>query len=217
MKKKIGPLPLWAWGLVAGVGLYVLYRYYEASSSSAGNATTTTGILDPNAVDPNTGLTYGEEEEAAENANAAAQSSGGYTSPSDTTTGTTGLATGETGDEVGDLTNFLTELSNAGFTYNPSGSGSPTAPTPVAGGSTPSSTPAANTAPVSNNATGIPTGDIETHVGGAFYNWYEAIYHAAPAQFVPATNPVYVDWQKGVTKAKVLAAYPQGGGVQHGK
>ena len=90
LKKKIGPLPVWAWGLILGVVGYFAYERYSAGSSSSSGTASTTGILDPNAVDPNTGLTYGQEEAAAENANAASDSgagSGGGTAVSPTDSG----------------------------------------------------------------------------------------------------------------------------------
>jgi hypothetical protein len=74
MTKKMGPLPVWAWGLIIGVGVYFLYERYSSGSSST-SSTAASAALDPNAIDPNTGLTYGAEESAAENANAATATS----------------------------------------------------------------------------------------------------------------------------------------------
>jgi len=71
LTRKVGPLPVWAWGAILGlVGYYVYSRYKSSSTTSASGSTA--GVLDPNAVDPNTGFTYGEEESAALNANTAA-------------------------------------------------------------------------------------------------------------------------------------------------
>jgi hypothetical protein len=100
MKKKLGPLPVWAWGLIIGVGGLVYY-YYSSGSTTAASTDSTTGILDPNAVDPNTGLTYGEEEAAAE-------------TPTDTSGDTTGESGAQTTTEdptaeFGDFLNFLGE------------------------------------------------------------------------------------------------------------
>jgi hypothetical protein len=88
VNKKYGPLPLWAWGLVGGVAIYFLYRYYSNSAATASSSSPTSQVLDPNAIDPNTGLTYGQEESAALNAGAAAGvpgSGGGSTGSIDTT------------------------------------------------------------------------------------------------------------------------------------
>lgn len=108
MNKKIGPLPMWAWAVIAGVGGLLLYRYYQNANagSSSGSGINTTGILDPNAVDPNTGITYGEEEAAALNGQAANAATGG---------GSLGGGTSESGaqgtvpatNEFGDFLTFL--------------------------------------------------------------------------------------------------------------
>lgn len=44
LSKRYGPLPAWGWGLIGGVGIYALYRFYESrqSSSSAPTATAST-------------------------------------------------------------------------------------------------------------------------------------------------------------------------------
>jgi hypothetical protein len=71
LQKKVGPLPVWAWGLILGIGVYYLYRRNKQNQQATTATTSNPGVLDPNAVDPNTGLTYGQEESAALNANAA--------------------------------------------------------------------------------------------------------------------------------------------------
>ena len=59
--RKMGPLPVWAWGILGGLAVYFLYvRYKNASGNSAVNSPVAT-TLDPSAVDPATGLTYGQE------------------------------------------------------------------------------------------------------------------------------------------------------------
>lgn len=105
LTKKMGPLPVWAWGLIIGVGIYFLYERYSAGSSST--STAGTAALDPNSIDPNTGLTYGSEESAAENANAAtatSPASGGL----DNSGGTT--STGEPADTFDQNLSNMEEL-----------------------------------------------------------------------------------------------------------
>lgn len=110
MNKKYGPLPLWAWGLAGGVILYLLYRYYSNSSSSSSNVVSAS-TLDPNAVDPNTGLTYGQEESAALNANAAsvAGSTGGA--------GSGGLTESSAQGQVSSLSQELTDFGQFASTF----------------------------------------------------------------------------------------------------
>ena len=102
MNRKLGPLPVWAWGLILGVGGYMFYRYYKSGSSTTTGSSPTGTVLDPNAVDPNTGLTYGQEESAAMNANA--------TSPATGSLGSSGGGT-DTGSTSGpSLTGELNDL-----------------------------------------------------------------------------------------------------------
>jgi hypothetical protein len=101
MKKKMGPLPVWAWGLILGVGVYFLYERYKTAATSS-TAASAGGTLDPNAVDPNTGLTYGQEESAALNSNAAG-AAGGSSSPSSGSLDTSGTTAADA---------FTSQLSN---------------------------------------------------------------------------------------------------------
>jgi hypothetical protein len=75
VKRKLGPLPIWVWGVIGGIAVYYVYSRRKASATAT-NATTG-GTLDPNQVDPNTGLTYGAEEGAALNATAGTVGSSG--------------------------------------------------------------------------------------------------------------------------------------------
>lgn len=59
LTRKLGPLPVWAWGILGGIAVYFLYVRSKGSSGGAQSPTAT--VLDPNAVDPTTGLTYGQE------------------------------------------------------------------------------------------------------------------------------------------------------------
>jgi hypothetical protein len=81
MKKKMGPLPVWAWGLILGVGVFFLYERSKASSSTSSSVALPSSDL----VDPATGLTYGQEQSAALNANATSPSQGALGSSTSTT------------------------------------------------------------------------------------------------------------------------------------
>lgn len=154
LTKKLGPLPIWAWGLILGVGGYFVYsRYASGSSSSSSSTSPVSGVLDPNAVDPNTGLTYGQEEDAALNANAAGGaslgSSGGVSDSG-------GQATVPSTNEFGDFLTFLDEFNQFGQTLSglgivPSTAGATTqaaaASAPVQATSPPTITAAANVSP----------------------------------------------------------------------
>lgn len=224
MTKKLGPLPVWAWGLILGVAGYFAYARYKENEASTSSSSTST--LDPNSVDPNTGLTYGQEEDAALNADATSAANGSQSGGSTTTSPAESIS-----QEVSDVTGLITSLESAGLITAPStssnGSGSSssgssssgsssgnsssssggstsTATTPGATASTPA------TVPTTNKAT-IPT--ITTHVGGQFYDWYKSIFGTAPPTTVAVNNPVYVDWTQGVAKATVKKLNPGGIGA----
>ena len=135
LSKKMGPLPVWAWGLIFGVVGYYLYERHLSSSASNTSTASTAQVLDPNAIDPNTGLTYGQEEDAALNANAAqlAGSGGSGTSPTDSSLSTqpSDLQTGTS--ELGDLSTFLSGFSQIArqLGYTAPGALSPGVPTPI--------------------------------------------------------------------------------------
>lgn len=61
LTRKIGPLPAWAWGIIGGIAVYFLYTRYKNSSATGAVNSPTATVFDPNAVDPTTGLTYGQE------------------------------------------------------------------------------------------------------------------------------------------------------------
>jgi hypothetical protein len=153
LTKKLGPLPVWAWGLILGIGGYVVYARTRSSTSTS--STGTLGVLDPNAVDPNTGLTYGQEEDAALNANASA--AGGPLAGGGTTTDSGAQATVPT-NEFSDFLTFLGELGqiqqalpgtgiNVGTTAS-TATTTAAASTPVAAGNTPTVTATAHASPV---------------------------------------------------------------------
>jgi len=136
LTRKVGPLPVWAWGAILGlVGYYVYSRYKSSSTTSASGSTA--GVLDPNAVDPNTGFTYGEEESAALNANAAGVA-GVAASNGAVDIGLTGTSSTDPFGNVSDwLTSFGNVASELGWTApgqnvgsgssTPSTNGSPSA------------------------------------------------------------------------------------------
>lgn len=73
LTKKIGPLPAWGWIAAVGLGGVLYYR----SQQNAANSTATSSATDPNAVDPSTGLTYGQEASLALGTGADLSSLGG--------------------------------------------------------------------------------------------------------------------------------------------
>lgn len=58
LKKKIGPLPLWAWVLIVGTTVGLLW--YEHSKNASSSSSTTSSS---SSVDPATGLTYAQEQQ----------------------------------------------------------------------------------------------------------------------------------------------------------
>lgn len=124
LKKKAGPLPVWAWLAIAGatIGIFLLYRSRAASSSGTPSSDT----VDPTnplgltygqeasdqaaGIDPLTGATYASEQPAATAPDTSGDSggSGGVDSGTDPSTG----------DPYG--AEILTALQNgAGLTDNP--------------------------------------------------------------------------------------------------
>lgn len=116
MKKKIGPIPVPVAILIVAAVAYLGYRHYKNSSASGTSGVSSTGssAVDPNAVDPQTGLTYGAEEQAALGAQAGQPSTNG--------TGADGVGGG--GMSLGDLEGLLTALQGFGGTSYYYGSGS---------------------------------------------------------------------------------------------
>lgn len=172
LTKKMGPLPVWAWGLIIGIGGYIVFRRLGSSSTAT---SPTDSVLDPNEVDPNTGLTYGQEEDAALNANATGGASLGG---GGTTTDSGAQATIPT-DEFSDFLTFLGELNQVqqalpgtGITTpaNAPSAGNPT-PAPVINSNPPTVTATAHASPVqtadNNNNTAI-LGQINTLLSQGF-------------------------------------------------
>jgi hypothetical protein len=58
-QKKIGGIPVWGFGVILAAAI-VMFLYLR-NKNSAGAANTPTGGLDPNAIDPATGLPYGAD------------------------------------------------------------------------------------------------------------------------------------------------------------
>jgi len=63
LTRRLGPLPVWAWGLVAAAGLY-LWQKYQGTRTPAVTAGSTAATA-PAGVDPSTGETYAQEYGAA--------------------------------------------------------------------------------------------------------------------------------------------------------
>ena len=129
MKKKIGPLPLWTWAILGGVAVYYLYRRMRENAAATTSSSTST--LDPNAVDPNTGLTYGAEENAALQYGSTSALGGGSTS-----SGASPQPL-DIGAEITDITNLISGLEAAGLISSPTttnaGSQGPAGPAGPAG------------------------------------------------------------------------------------
>ena len=154
MKKKYGPLPLWAWGAVGVVAIYLWYRYSQGSSSTPATASNT-------GVDPVTGIPYSQEEAAYQNEAASAQvpGSGGITDPSSGTSTPSGL----------DLADFLTYLQQfeqaTGTTLGPSTPAPPPPQQNSDGTTPPDNNSPPTTAPSTNGR--ISTGTL-LHAGAIF-------------------------------------------------
>lgn len=119
MSKKVAGVPMPIVLIVGVVVVYLVYRHYQANSvGSTSGSTSSSTAPDPNAIDPNTGLTYGAEEQAATNSMANSGVGGA------TGSGSTGAS-----QEIGDLEGLLQALGAVG--YNVGGGGSGPAPTPT--------------------------------------------------------------------------------------
>lgn len=200
LKKKIGPLPVWAWGVILGVAGYFLYERY-ASSSSSSSSPGTTGILDPNAVDPNTGLTYGQEEASALNDQAALSGSGGASVPSDSGAQSTVAPT----DEFGDFLNFIGEWNQFAQALGWTAPGTVSSNTTAAAAASPA---VQTTSPPTSSASAHTSTTIDTHPGGPFYVWYTRVFGTPPPAHVPSNGAAYTLWKQGISvaSAKTLVA-----------
>ena len=94
LKKKLGPLPVWGWALLGAGGLGLVY--YLRSKSSSSTTAGTTSTVDPNTIDPSTGIPWSQEAQA--NAANIGAGSAGSAANTPVTGGTdlTGIATGLT-------------------------------------------------------------------------------------------------------------------------
>jgi LysM repeat protein len=91
--QKVGPLPLWVWG-VAALGVWYYFQRQSSSSSAATNAAATNQATDPagniGTIDPATGYVFGTPEDTAALAsNNATDTTGTGTSSGGSTPGTT--------------------------------------------------------------------------------------------------------------------------------
>ena len=69
LTRKIGPLPVWAWGVIAAGAYWAYSKYKGTSSASSVSASGTSGgpaATAPAGVDPQTGASYAEEYGAAQ-------------------------------------------------------------------------------------------------------------------------------------------------------
>jgi hypothetical protein len=111
--------------VVVAVG-FIAYRHYRnTASGTSGVSSTGSSAVDPNAIDPNTGLTYGAEEQAAQAGLGAGASTNG--------TGAGGVGGGMS---IGDLEGLLQSLQGLGTTnyyYGGGGSGADQTPTNTTG------------------------------------------------------------------------------------
>lgn len=106
LKKKIGPLPVWGWAIVAGIVIGGIILYTRNSTSSTDATTATTGTDFTPQIDPTTGLPFAGE------------------SPGGAATSTT--ATPTFAQEVGDVTGFVGQLQSAGLWPSVATQGAPT-------------------------------------------------------------------------------------------
>lgn len=119
MSKKIGPVPMPIALLGTALILFLLYRHYHTAAGATSGTSSSTSAPDPNAVDPNTGLTYGAEEQAGLSQIAGPPSTNG-----------TGVGGAGGGLSVGDLEGLLSSLQGLGATNYYYGAGV-TPPTPT--------------------------------------------------------------------------------------
>jgi hypothetical protein len=59
LKKKVGPLPVWAWSLIGIGGSYLAIRWYKAKKAAAASTSTTTAVPAANSPLPYSGLGAG--------------------------------------------------------------------------------------------------------------------------------------------------------------
>lgn len=59
LKKKVGPLPVWAWSVIGIGGSYLAIRWYKAKKAAAASTSTTTAVPAANSPLPYNGLGAG--------------------------------------------------------------------------------------------------------------------------------------------------------------
>lgn len=59
LKKKVGPLPVWAWSLIGIGGSYLAIRWYKAKKAATASTSTTTAVPAANSPLPYSGLGAG--------------------------------------------------------------------------------------------------------------------------------------------------------------
>lgn len=217
MKKKLGPLPVWAWAAIgAGVLVFMYWRSRQSSSSSS------TDQVDPSnplgltygqetadiaqGIDPNTGQTYAAEQSvgAAGGGGVSSGTSSDDLSTIDSDLGiiSSQLATLQGGTGLTDSTTpggtFLGEVQDVTGTFGALG---------INLGVTPATAS-------STSAGGGGAGTITTHPGGAFYNFYTSVMGKPPPQTLSTSNLIYSAWKAGktITQTKSLVK-PTGSGA----
>jgi hypothetical protein len=143
LKKKVGPLPVWAWGSISLVVLFILYRRYQANAASS--ASSSTEDDSEAGIDPVTGASYADEESAYDSAvtgDLAGTSGTDQSSDNgdDTTT-----------DPFADFDTELQEFINAEQLFQSMGSGNPSS---SGGGSTTTPSTSTDVEPVGNASGG---------------------------------------------------------------
>lgn len=123
MDKKVLGMPMPVALAIGAVIIFLVYRHYQANAASSTSGTSSSSNApDPNAVDPNTGLTYGAEEQAATAALGGTGTGNG-----------TGAGGAGGGLSVGDLEGLLQSLQgfqgSTNYYYGGGGSGANLTPT----------------------------------------------------------------------------------------
>ena len=203
LTKKAGPLPVWAWGILGGIAVYFLYTRYQASSANAATTSPVATALDPNAVDPTTGLTYGQELAGSSPA------AGGLQGSADTSSSTPSLDSQlqDLGSLLGDFGLVAGQL---GFTPpQPSSTSTDAAASPPLDNSTPVATEGA--------APGVTAGQVKQIVAKALKG--KTVQTKNPtahrAKTIHAANPAPHQHKVTAPKSKAKPQpikHPAGGG-----
>lgn len=166
------------------LALYLLYRWYSSNQQSAGTSTTTP---DTSATDYAT-LAGQEQSDAAALQQQNAQLNSQETSDVASLQGSIGSVASQETSDVSGLTGAIGSLT-----------------------STVSNLTAPDLSPIENQiaalATGVQKVDrtqyVNTHKGGAFYNYYTKVTGKPPPARLSASDFVYQSWKSGVNLLKL--------------